>query len=174
MKFLFPSLCWAVLWSGILIACTQKPKPSAPAVEKVHGQEVAKADVGRAAEVPKHNPYEEIASFDPDRPSWTVYFDFDSYALKETARASEVVDYLRTHPGGLIHLTGHTCPRGTNAYNMALGARRAQTLRTYLEAAGIPESRIRWISYGEERLVTKDPNQWYLNRRCEITLEESK
>lgn len=175
MKAIFPALCWAVIFGGILIACTQKPKPAPlPPIEKVNSQEVKTADAGvEAVPLPDQNETLFDLGFAKAK-TWTLYFEFDKYMPKNFEKAAAAAEYLKANPGAQVRIEGHTCPIGTNAYNMALGARRAQSIRAYLDAYGIDDSRMTWQSYGEERLVTKDPKMYSLNRRCEIIVEVSK
>lgn len=100
----------------------------------------------------------------------TVYFDFDSSALR-----ADSVSVLNAHAAALkaspraIRLDGHTDERGTREYNMALGERRAQAVRAYLESKGVT-SPMEVISYGEERpaVTTYNDYAWQQNRRVEI------
>ncbi|MTW08735.1 OmpA family protein, partial [Streptococcus pneumoniae] len=66
---------------------------------------------------------------------------------------------------------GYASEEGTDEYNLALGARRAQAVRDYLEAYGVPVDRISWRSFGEENPVTTDPDKIKLHRRVEIKIE---
>ena len=70
-------------------------------------------------------------------------------------------------------IEGHADERGTREYNIALGARRAQTVRDYLSARGISSARIRTISYGKERpvAVCNDISCWSQNRRAVTVLD---
>lgn len=81
----------------------------------------------------------------------TVYFDFDSAAVKQTERTKvqQVADYLKSNPGARVMLEGHCDWRGTTEYNMGLGDRRANAVRTYLGQLGIDSSRIETISKGD-------------------------
>ena len=71
-----------------------------------------------------------------------------------------------------IQLAGHCDERGTDEYNMALGQRRADSVKEYLTDYGISGSRISTISYGEMRQADSGHNEaaWALNRRCEIII----
>jgi outer membrane protein OmpA-like peptidoglycan-associated protein len=82
-----------------------------------------------------------------------VHFDFDRYSLRpEATRAlDEVVKTLQENAGVVIEIEGHTCNIGTAEYNLALGDRRASAVREYLTGRGIGASRLRTVSYGEER-----------------------
>ena len=82
-----------------------------------------------------------------------VHFDFDRYSLRpEATRAlDEAVKAMQQDPQARIDIEGHTCNIGTAEYNIALGDRRAGSVREYLVSRGISADRIRTVSYGEER-----------------------
>lgn len=147
----------------LFLACTQHPKPSAPAAAKVHGPEITQADGRRAAD-----PNEALADFDSDL--WRIYFDSNSADLKESEAAARVAQYLKARAVPIL-LVGNASTEGTNEYNLALGARRAETVKTYLIAAGIPANRITTKSLGEEAPVALEPDQEHLNRRVDAIPE---
>jgi peptidoglycan-associated lipoprotein len=99
----------------------------------------------------------------------TVYFAFDSYSLD--GQAQETLDrqasLLLKSESIAVTIEGHTDERGTREYNLALGDRRATAVKDYLVAFGINPSRIRTISYGEERPAVLGSNEaaWAKNRR---------
>ena len=82
-----------------------------------------------------------------------VHFDFDRYSLRpEATRAlDEAVTAMQQNPTLRIQIEGHTCNIGTAEYNLALGDRRANSVRDYLTSRGIAASRLGTVSYGEER-----------------------
>ncbi len=100
----------------------------------------------------------------------TVHFDFDKYNLSQKARA--VLDaqaaWLLKYPDTNIIIEGHCDERGTREYNLALGERRANSVRDYLIAMGVSGSRLKIISYGKERPVAMGSNEeaWAQNRRA--------
>ena len=99
------------------------------------------------------------------------YFDFDSSNLKPQAQAAldAHIALLRTNERS-VRLEGHTDERGTREYNMALGERRANTVRDYMVVNGIPSFRIETVSYGEEQPVAYGSGEanWSQNRRVEL------
>ena len=105
----------------------------------------------------------------PEAPLKEVYFAFDKYDLSTDARATLKAngDWLKRNPAARIEIEGHCDERGTNEYNLALGAKRAQAAKDYLVTLGIPASRISTISYGEETPVCREHNEacWQKNRR---------
>ena len=101
-----------------------------------------------------------------------IYFDLDQSDIKSEFR--EVIrahaDYLATTPSAQVLLEGHGDERGTREYNLALGERRAKSVRMLLTAEGAPADQITIISYGEERAASDlhDESGWVLNRRVEL------
>jgi len=82
-----------------------------------------------------------------------VHFDFDRYSLRPEATRvlDEAVRALTDNPDLKIEIEGHTCNIGTAEYNLALGERRATSVREYLTSRGVGADRLRTVSYGEER-----------------------
>jgi peptidoglycan-associated lipoprotein len=103
-----------------------------------------------------------------------VYFTTDSTDLSPEARQTlqKQVQWLRQYPQFTITIEGHADERGTREYNIALGARRATSVRKFLSRNGINASRIRTISYGKERpvAVCDDISCWSQNRRAQTVL----
>ncbi len=105
-----------------------------------------------------------------------IYFDFDSIQL--TPQAQEILTkkakWLRDNPAATVTIEGHCDNRGTNEYNLALGEGRAQSAKIFLMDLGVDVSKLRTISYGEERPL--DPQQtesaWAKNRRAHFVIEE--
>ena len=82
-----------------------------------------------------------------------VHFDFDRYSLREDAMRvlDEAVKAMQENAALRLEIEGHTCNIGTAEYNLALGERRAMSVRDYLVSRGISGERLRTVSYGEER-----------------------
>ncbi|MBN2433119.1 MAG: peptidoglycan-associated lipoprotein Pal [Acidobacteria bacterium] len=104
-----------------------------------------------------------------------VFFDFDKYNLTPEADTTlrQNAEILRTKiPDVRIIIEGHCDERGTSEYNLALGDKRANSVRDFLVAQGIAASRIRTISYGEERPFDPGHNEeaWAKNRRGHFVL----
>jgi peptidoglycan-associated lipoprotein len=98
-----------------------------------------------------------------------VFFDFDKFDLKPPARATldRQVAWLKQHANVRLSIEGHCDERGTREYNLALGERRANAVRSYLINQGIAANRLTTISYGKERPVALGNNEaaWSQNRR---------
>ena len=104
----------------------------------------------------------------------TVYFTTDSTDLtpEATQTLRNQARWLAQYPQYTITLEGHADERGTREYNIALGARRATTVRQFLTSQGINPARMRTISYGKEKpvAVCNDISCWSQNRRSETKL----
>ena len=101
----------------------------------------------------------------------------NSSELTEQARATldKQAQWLNNYNRYAFTIEGHADERGTREYNIALGARRAQTVREYLVSRGIAAQRMRTISYGKERpvAVCDDISCWSQNRRAVTVLDQS-
>ena len=101
-----------------------------------------------------------------------VYFSFDQFTLTNKARrvldANAVI--LKSSPALKVSIEGHCDSRGSDEYNLALGERRAQVVKSYLVSLGVASDRLETISYGEElpadSAMTK--TAWAMNRRTEF------
>jgi peptidoglycan-associated lipoprotein len=106
-----------------------------------------------------------------------VFFDTDSTDLSPQARTTldKQAQWLSQYNRYSFTIEGHADERGTREYNIALGARRAQTVREYLVSRGIEAQRMRTISYGKERpvAVCNDISCWSQNRRAVTVLNAS-
>jgi peptidoglycan-associated lipoprotein len=99
-----------------------------------------------------------------------VFFDFDSSVLRDDGKATlqKQAAWLAKYPSVRLTVEGHCDERGTREYNLALGARRADTTKEYLVSLGVAASRMDTISYGKEKPVCVESNEgcWAQNRRA--------
>lgn len=106
-----------------------------------------------------------------------VFFESDQTDLTPQAIATleKQAQWLQTYNRYTFTIEGHADERGTREYNIALGARRAQSVRAFLTSRGIDSSRMRTISYGKERpvAVCNDISCWSQNRRAVTVLSAS-
>ena len=104
-----------------------------------------------------------------------VFFETDSTDLTPQSRATldKQAQWLTRYAQYAFMIEGHADERGTREYNLALGARRAQTVRDYLISRGIAANRMNTISYGKERpvAVCNDISCWSQNRRAVTALD---
>jgi peptidoglycan-associated lipoprotein len=103
-----------------------------------------------------------------------AFFGYDEAALSSDAQTalSASASWLKQNSGYNVLIEGHCDERGTEQYNLALGDRRANIARDYLVTLGVDGSRIRTVSYGEERPFdpAHDESAWVTNRRAHIVL----
>jgi len=105
----------------------------------------------------------------------TVQFDYNSPSVRRDARST--LDGQMSCFQALtsdVRIEGHCDARGTVDYNVALGQRRAESVKSYLVGNGVAASRIKTVSYGEERPVDRSSNEsaWAKNRRAELSASE--
>ena len=102
----------------------------------------------------------------------TVYFEFDKFNLnsKSLQTLKSAVAAMKDNSSIKITISGHADERGTREYNLALGQRRAESVRDYFSINGINANRIMVKSYGEERPILDGSNEasYSKNRRAEI------
>lgn len=103
-----------------------------------------------------------------------VYFAFDSSELSASAQdiLSRLAKQLMDRPTAAVQIEGHCDERGTTEYNLALGQRRADSVRRFLQTMGVSKDQLTTISYGEEKPV--DPSRteaaYAKNRRAELNI----
>lgn len=105
----------------------------------------------------------------------TYYFDFD----KSDVRQSDIpaiqanAGYLAAHPNKKVIIEGHTDPRGSREYNVALGERRANAVSTMLKSNGVRSGQVREVSYGAQRLASpgRTESDFQQDRRAKIVYQ---
>lgn len=103
-----------------------------------------------------------------------VHFAFDSFFLDTEAERilGQKAAWLQDNAGASVQIEGHCDERGTSAYNLALGERRANAVQQYLTVLGVDPSRLSTISYGEEQPLDPghDEAAWSRNRRAHFVI----
>lgn len=111
---------------------------------------------------------------DPSSPlsQRSIYFDYDSAEIRSEYRPviEAHAQYLAEHSDTVVTLEGNTDERGSREYNLALGERRAESVKRQMVLLGASAGQIKVVSYGEERPVADghDEEAWRLNRRVDI------
>jgi len=174
------SLVVAAMTALMITACATKPEPT-PQPEPVE-------EVVETYEEPVQQP-EVIAPAQPDTTilqpyqpvpgsvedfayssggDARVYFAYDQFTLSPEARQTlrQQADWLKRYNGYTAVVEGHADERGTRQYNIALGARRANSVKAFLVSQGIDPSRLTTVSYGKERPIDARSNEegWARNR----------
>jgi peptidoglycan-associated lipoprotein len=174
MKF-FSKLCLTLTPLVLIAACATTKEKTAPAPATPAEQPAAPGAQPQAVPTPvPAQPAEVNPLEDPHSPlsKRTIYFDFDKADIKPEFRAilQAHAEYLSGHSNVHIVLEGNTDERGTREYNMGLGDRRANAVKSFLTLQGVSPAQIQTVSYGEERPVATCAAEecWKLNRRVEI------
>jgi peptidoglycan-associated lipoprotein len=146
---------------------TEEPKPAA--TEPAPAQAATPEPTQPAAMAPAPAAMAEPAALDLK----VIHFDFDKYDIKpgEAALLDANATWLKSNPDVRVQLGGYCDERGTEEYNLALGERRAQAVRTYLAEHGVPADNMSTVSFGEEKPIDSghDEAAWAKNRRVEFT-----
>jgi peptidoglycan-associated lipoprotein len=176
------------------VSCAKKTVESAPTTDTSAADAARQAELDKQAEMERQKQLEEerlaaeraealkAEAMDRDLMmaknrflNENVYFDFDDATLDYQAQEllKQKAMWMRDNPDANVVIEGHCDERGTNAYNLALGERRAESTKTYLVNLGISATRMTTISYGEERPVDMGQNEeaWAKNRRAAFVLE---
>lgn len=131
---------------------------------------------GTGPGVPKEK---QIGSEPPQRPGGylrDITFDYDRAEINDSSRAelSRNAEWLVKNPTARILVEGHCDDRGTSQYNLALGEKRASSVKEYLGSAGVDGSRIEIVSYGKERPLDPRQNEeaWAKNRRAHFVVTQ--
>ena len=102
-----------------------------------------------------------------------IFFDFDRFVIRDDARSGLDADagVLNSQSGEKVLIEGHCDERGTSAYNLVLGERRAQATAQYLRDLGVPSSQMQTTSYGKERPFCTEHSEacWQSNRRAHFS-----
>lgn len=162
----------SILLVGLLSACaSETTKPTATVEDRSAAPAATSAaPVTSALADPNLNPILK----DPKNilSKRSVYFDFDRYVVKDEYRplVQAHAQYLRTNTGARVLLQGNADERGSREYNLALGQKRADSVKNAMTLSGAQETQIEAVSLGEEkpRATGHDEASWAENRRTDI------
>lgn len=162
VKALKPILGIVLTVSIALVGCSKDDTTADQSVESSSDE--------RPADPSEAGPVSEAAA------TSTVFFAFDDYTLSSETQdqLAELATYLKQNSGDVLQIEGHCDERGSIEYNLALGQRRAASVKDYLVQMGVDPSRVTTISYGEERPAVEGHNEaaWSKNRRAEFVLSK--
>lgn len=157
----------SIVLLNLLAACaSEKPKEAAaPAPAPAAAPAAAPAPAPAVAVDPLNDPNSILAKR-------SVYFPFDVSAVQEDDKPIVLAHakYLSEHPDRKVRVEGNCDERGSKEYNLALGQRRADSVKKMMVLAGAKSSQIETISYGEEKPRCTEHNEacWKQNRRSDI------
>ncbi len=177
-----------VIAATLLVAACKKEAPPPPAPTGPSEEELARrradsiAAARAAAEAAARERAEAEARAARERAVTAaratleemVFFDYDKSDIRDDAAAvlRRKADVLRASPQVQLRIEGHADERGSTEYNLALGNRRAESVRQFLAGFGLAGDRFSIISYGEERPLENrsDESAWARNRRAQFDL----
>jgi len=144
---------------------------SAPSATAAAPQAASQApSTGLASRSPGANPLHDAGDILAKR---SVYYDFDQYDFRSEYRpiVEAHAAYLRSHAAATLRIEGNADERGSREYNLALGQRRADSVKRALQLMGIAEQRIETVSWGEEKPspVGHEEAVWAQHRRSDIS-----
>jgi len=171
------NLTVVLIFTAFLFACESTPEKADDAIA-VEDQGTDLNDVDDSEAQAYGTEDDDLPSRgsldDPTNLLWVkiIYFEYDSSDVKTEDRITVEAhaSYLVENPDTIITLEGHADERGSREYNLALGERRAQTVKRQMTLIGASPDQIRMVSYGEERpaIDEHDDYSWSQNRRVEI------
>lgn len=146
-------LCAVLLLTLGLAACGTAPGISSKRAEHHYAFGRPAAPAPASPGVAAVTAVPQRGSNGPENVAHIVYFDFDSYTVRPGDRAiiASHAQWLRSHPRRSLMLQGHTDVRGGIEYNLALGQKRAESVRKSLQLLGVDPDRVEAVSYGKER-----------------------
>ncbi len=159
-----------VLMIGLLTACASTTEQSADVEDRVIGANGGAGDgTALGSGDPNFHPLQDPNSILSQR---SVYYDYDSYSVKNEYRELVMAHarYLRDNANSKVLLQGNTDDRGSREYNLALGQRRADSVKNMMTLSGARDAQIESVSLGEEkpRAIGHDESSWSQNRRTDI------
>lgn len=169
-----PGLTWGALVASAFLAAacaSSRPRRAVPPAPAAPSLAAAPTEAGRAID---GEPDVRDMNLRAIPELLTVRFEYDSDRLDAAALAvlKGNAAWLKAHPEAKAQVAGHCDQRGTVAYNLALGQRRARSVRDYYRALGVDPARVATISWGKEHALCAESSEacWTRNRRAE-TLE---
>lgn len=179
---------------GLLLttSCAKKQVQTETAVEEPAEEAVVEEDTAAEEEAARQAELERQKALEAERlaeeeakrvammalnmfQSEDLYYDFDSAVLKPMSQEvlQRKADWMNENMDATVIIEGHCDERGTAAYNLALGERRADAAKDFLVNLGVSADRVTTISYGEEKPVDPGHNEeaWAKNRRAHFVVE---
>lgn len=160
--------------AAAVVPTTPPPPAPAPVVEAPVVRPAPPAETPVAPPPPAPAPAPAAAAPAPS-PLKDAFFAYDKANIRDDQKAAlnDNVGWLKANSRARILIEGHCDERGTAEYNLALGERRAKSVKDYLVGAGIAADRVSTISYGKERpfVLGHDESAWKWNRRAHVVLQ---
>ncbi len=163
-----------IIFTGLLAACAtkdNKEQAKAAVEERTVPEKVAEPSTAKpmVEEVVKGNPLTDPNSILSKR---SVYFDYDSYVVKDDFKSivQAHAKYLTENRVAKLAVQGNTDDRGSREYNLALGQRRADSVKKMMSLLGAQDNQVEAVSFGEEKQKASGANEaaWSENRRADF------
>ncbi|HEX4329354.1 MAG TPA: peptidoglycan-associated lipoprotein Pal [Burkholderiales bacterium] len=161
-----------LICAAALAACSATPKTQAPITD---ARPATSGGGGPSTgEIPRVNaPNADEELMQGVLAKRSIYFDLDSFVVKDEFRpvVEAHAGFMKRNPGRKVVIEGNTDERGSREYNLALGQKRAEAVKSMLRVLGVGETQLEAISYGEERpkATGHDETAWAENRRADIS-----
>lgn len=178
-RFLVLFALVALVAAGCAKKATTKPEAETKVEEKAAAEKKAPEKV---TEQKVASGKESVESLDKEKAGVEgkegmfkdIHFEFDKYDVKAEYKPAlkSIAEWMTKNSGAKLSVEGHCDDRGTNEYNLALGDRRAKSVKDYLVSLGVPAARIETISYGEEKSLCTEQTEdcWAKNRRAHFVV----
>jgi len=178
----FSKLMVAMLAAGALAGCSTAPKDGG----EMNAEKVTKNGDTAHVEIIKADGTDSISSSaiyeqkakEMGVPVARIYFDFDRSEVKASQMTAFEAHaaYMKANSEVTLTIEGHCDERGTKEYNLALGERRAKSVKMALEAKGVDGNRIKIVTFGEDKPANDNHNEaaWAENRRAEFRYDSVK
>lgn len=154
--------------TALVAGCSKKqPEQLPPPAEGTTGEQSVDPNAGTGQIVPgSQEDFLQTVGQGGDR----IFFDTDRFNVdsQDQVTLQAQAQWLARYPNTRVTIEGHADERGTREYNLALGERRANAAKNYLESLGVAAARIQTVSYGKERpqALGSDESAWAQNRRA--------
>src|SRR5260370_36948025 len=159
---------WAVL---VMAGCSKKPAPVG--AENPGANQIGENNTGAGGGTPP----DDFGSGHVGGPLSDIHFGYNDSTIQEQDGSvlRSNASWLQAHPQTRVQVEGYCDERGSEEYNIALGAKRAQAGKDYLATLGISETRMSTISYGKELPLCEDHDEscWAQNRRDHFSVSKT-
>ena len=140
-------------------------------------EDVVEEDAGKKAEYAELEPGDALTKRAVDTGElYTVHFDYDRYNIRDEDKdlLRKNAQWLKLNPDVNVLIEGHADERGENEYNLALGEKRAKSVKSFLNSLGVDSGRLSTISYGEEMPMDNGHGEeaWSKNRRAAFMIRD--
>jgi len=172
----FTVLCGAVLALALVAGCSSKQSGAGAGQGNTGPGGIGENGLGANGSGSLNQFQKGTLGANVQGPLGDIHFDYNDYSVR--AQDGEILksnaDWMTKNSAARVQIEGHCDNRGTEEYNIAPGAKRAQAAKDYLETLGIAADRVSTISYGKELpLCTEDTDEcWAQNRRDHFVVQQ--